>query len=131
MDDQVTGLREMLINKKEGEREKIGTSRIIAVSSGKGGVGKSTITVNLALALQELKREVFIIDSDIGMANIDIMLDINSKFDLHHVFKGLCTFEEAIATGPYGLQVLSGVSGLDDLMEVSFNDIKKMLATSS
>ncbi len=131
MDDQVNGLREMLINKNEDKDEKEKTSRIIAISSGKGGVGKSTITVNLALALQELKKKIFIIDSDIGMANVDIMLDLNSKFDLHHVFKGLCSFEEAIATGPHGLKVLSGVSGLDEVMDVGYKEIKKMLAASA
>ncbi len=131
MNKQASGLKEMLLNKDYKNTGVKNKSRVIAIASGKGGVGKSTVTVNLALALQELDKRVFIIDSDIGMANIDIMLDINTKYDLHHVFKGICSFEEAIVRGPYGLDVLSGISGLDELVEVSFDDINNLLVASA
>ncbi|HMA60053.1 MAG TPA: MinD/ParA family protein [Halanaerobiales bacterium] len=111
-----------------GNRDKDKQSRIIAVASGKGGVGKSTITVNLALALRELEKEVFLIDSDIGMANIDVLLGLKTKYDLNHVLKGLCSLKQAVETGPYGLNVLSGISGIDDVLNISNENIKHLLS---
>lgn len=132
MNNQASKLKDFVKNNDMGmqkdQKYDSNNSRIIAVASGKGGVGKSTITVNLALALRELDQDIFVIDSDIGMANIDVLLGLNSKYDLNHVLEGICTLKQAVETGPYGLNVLSGISGLDNVLNVSNDNIKHLLS---
>ncbi len=133
MNNQASKLKEYMADNNIKDIEKSNNnsskkkSRIIAIASGKGGVGKSTLTVNLALAIRELENDVFLIDSDIGMANIDVMLGLKSQYDLNHVLNGQCSLKEAVATGPYGLNVLSGISGIDDIINISNENIKKLL----
>lgn len=82
MRDQAVGLRK-LVNK--GQKS---NSRVIVVASGKGGVGKTNIAVNLALALRQLDNCVALIDVDLGLANVDIVLGITPPYNLGHVFRG-------------------------------------------
>lgn len=112
MRDQAEGLRR-LIKKQEG------ASRIIAVTSGKGGVGKTNIAVNLGLALRQLGHRVVLIDVDLGLANVDIILGVTPSFNLGHVFRGEKSIAEIIAEGPLGLKVLSGGSGVTDLADLN------------
>ncbi|RJX23905.1 MAG: hypothetical protein C4554_09910 [Dethiobacter sp.] len=90
-------------------------SRVIAMSSGKGGVGKSTATVNVALALQSLGKRTCIIDVDLGTANIDILLQLKAPYNLFHLVNGQKEIEEIIVHGPQGLMLVPGGSGLDEL----------------
>ena len=77
--------------------------RVLAVTGGKGGVGKSTVAVNLSVALAHAGRKVLILDADLGLANIDIMLGLHSKANLHHVISGERTLEEIMLDGPAGV----------------------------
>lgn len=90
-------------------------NRVITVTSGKGGVGKSNFTINFALALGALGQRVMILDADLGMANIDVILGITPSYNLYHVLKGQKTIQEVIVTGPQGLQVIAGGSGMQEL----------------
>ena len=62
--------------------------KIIAVSSGKGGVGKTSVSVNLALSMAKQKKEVLLLDADLGLGNIDVLLGLNTEYDLSHVISG-------------------------------------------
>lgn len=112
MRDQAAELRR-LVAKQEP------SSRIIAVTSGKGGVGKTNIAVNLALALCQLNQRVVLIDVDLGLANVDIVLGISPKYNLGHVMQGEKTLREIIVDGPLGLKIISGGSGITELANLS------------
>jgi flagellar biosynthesis protein FlhG len=90
-------------------------TRIIAVTSGKGGVGKTNFTINFALALMSYGQKVMVLDADLGLANIDVVLGINPQFNLYHVLKGEKAIQEIITTGPQGLQVIAGGSGIQEM----------------
>ena len=86
--------------------------KVIAVTGGKGGVGKTTVSVNLATAIAAQGRDVMLVDADLGMANVDVLLGLHTKFHLGHVVRGECSLEDAIVTGPHGLQIVPAASGI-------------------
>jgi len=110
IEDQATGLRRMV---------NPAPVRVIAVTGGKGGVGKTNISVNLGVALAELGRRVMLLDADLGLANIDVILGLHAKHNLSHVMSGECTLEEIMVTGPHGLKVIPGASGMQHMAELS------------
>jgi len=93
--------------------------RVLAVTGGKGGVGKSTVAVNLSIALAQAGRKVLILDADLGLANLDIMLGLHSKANLHHVISGERSLEEIMLDGPAGIKVIPAASGIKEMAELS------------
>jgi flagellar biosynthesis protein FlhG len=87
-------------------------ARIMAVTSGKGGVGKTFLSANLAAALARRGKRVLVLDADLGLANLDVVLNLFPKVTLHDVFTGKSTLEEAILPAPGGFCVLLAGSGL-------------------
>jgi flagellar biosynthesis protein FlhG len=87
-------------------------ARILAVTSGKGGVGKTFLAANLAAALAERGQRVLVLDADLGLANLDVVLNLHPKLTLHDVFTGKATLDEAILAAPGGFSVLLAGSGL-------------------
>ena len=86
--------------------------RVIAVTSGKGGVGKTFVSANLAAALAKLGHKVLVLDADLGLANLDVVLNLYPKITLHDVFTGKAKLEEAIVKAPGGFSVLLAGSGM-------------------
>jgi flagellar biosynthesis protein FlhG len=86
--------------------------KVIAVTGGKGGVGKTTVSANLAVAIAAQGRDVMLVDADFGMANVDVVLGLHTRFHLGHVVSGECLLEDAIVTGPHGLQIVPAASGI-------------------
>lgn len=93
--------------------------RVISVTSGKGGVGKTNITANLAIALARLGRQVLIWDADLGLANIDILLGLNSRYNINHLLNGDKTLEEIIIEGPEGVKIMPASSGIQEMAALS------------
>lgn len=116
MTDQARVLRDMV--RSAGGRPR-SRARVITVSSGKGGVGKTSLSVNLGVALVAQGRRVALVDADLGLANVDIVLGINSRYTLGHVLHGQRTFQEVLVNGPGGLQIVAGGSGVHELAEMS------------
>ena len=87
-------------------------ARIIAVTSGKGGVGKTFVSANLAAALTRRGQRVLVLDADLGLANLDVVLNLHPKITLHDVFTGKATLDDAILKAPGGFSVLLAGSGM-------------------
>ncbi len=111
--DQATGLREMAEKNKVTSR-----ARVLTITSGKGGVGKSSLSVNLGLALVKAGKKVLLFDADLGMANVNVLLGIIPKFNLYHVIKGHKTLREIIISTPDGLDMIAGASGYSSLADL-------------
>jgi len=86
--------------------------KVVAVTGGKGGVGKTTISTNLAISIASTGRDVMLVDADLGLANVDVVLGLHTRFHLGHVISGECRLEDAIVTGPHGLQIVPAASGV-------------------
>ncbi|HTZ40053.1 MAG TPA: AAA family ATPase, partial [Syntrophales bacterium] len=84
--------------------------RVIAITSGKGGVGKTNIATNLAYHLSQMKRKTLVLDADMGLANIDVILGIAPKHNLYHVLRGEKAIGEVIVDGPGGMKILPATS---------------------
>ncbi len=108
--DQAAGLRRMI---------QPTPVRAIAVTGGKGGVGKTNVSVNLAVALADLGRRVMILDADLGLANIDVVLGLHPEYDLSHVLRGEKMLEEVVVEGPSGVKIIPGASGIRQMAELS------------
>lgn len=96
-----------------------GKVKVITVTGGKGGVGKSSVSLNLAVALCQLGAKVMLFDADLGLANIDVMLGLKVKKNLGHVLSGECELKDIILTGPCGLRIVPASSGLRQMAELT------------
>jgi flagellar biosynthesis protein FlhG len=94
-------------------------TQVIAVTSGKGGVGKTNVVANLGYALTKLNKRVLILDADIGLANLDVLLGFSPKYNLQHVLSGEKTIAEVLVSGPGGMKIIPACSGVQELSDLS------------
>ncbi len=99
------------------EQENLGV-RVISVTSGKGGVGKTNVVANLAQALSQAGKRVLILDADLGLANMDVLLGLNPRYTIQHVLRGEKRLEEIMVDAPGGFKVLPSASGIQELTEL-------------
>lgn len=120
--DQATKLRQMM-----NTTQKQSKARVIAVTSGKGGVGKTSLSVNLAIELSKLGKKVVIFDADFGLANVEVMLGIRPKYNLLDLFHNDMNIEEIITNGPNGIGFISSGSGVSELASMDYDSIKLLI----
>lgn len=121
--DQAEQLRNII--KQQNTKKHL--ARVITVTSGKGGVGKSNISVNLAIQLSKLKKRVVILDADFGLANVEVMLGIRPKYNLADMmFRGK-NLKDIISSGPEGIGFISGGSGLRELTNLDSDQVKSLV----
>lgn len=117
MADQAETLREIMRN-KNGEEGKTKT-RVIAVASGKGGVGKTNISTNMAIAYANLGKRVVLMDADLGLANVNVVLGIIPKYNLYHLIRRQKTMNEIIMDTNYGIRIVAGASGFSKIANLN------------
>src|SRR5690554_231282 len=105
--------------------------QVIAVSGGKGGVGKSNVSINLALALAEQGRRVVLLDADLGLANIDILLGISAKHTIEDVLAGVCSLRDVLVTGPGGIKIVPASSGTQRMANLGLQEHAGLIAAFS
>jgi flagellar biosynthesis protein FlhG len=113
--DQANRLRGMIRLRAGGSARQAG--RVVAVASGKGGVGKSVIALNVAAALAGRGRRVALIDADLGLGSLDLLCGLAAEWNLSHVLSGAKRLEETLIDGPAGLKLVAGASGRTDLAD--------------
>jgi len=122
--DQAENLRTII---KRQNQKQVNNARVFAVTSGKGGVGKSSVSINLALQYRKLGKRVIILDADFGLANIEVMFGIIPKYNLSDlIFKGK-ELKEIIIEGLEGVGFISGGSGIAKLVNLDKEQIKRLV----
>jgi len=140
MEDQAEKLREIMKRKKGASasdesaagqdgntprRER--KARIITVTSGKGGVGKTNLSVNMALAFARLGRKVVVMDADLGLANVNVMLNMIPKYNLYHVIKKQKTIREILVETEYGIAIVAGASGFSQIANMNDDERREFI----
>lgn len=132
MVDQAQRLREIF----QGQQvytvpNRSGLSRVIAVASGKGGVGKTNLVVNLSILMGQAGNKIIILDADLGMANVDILLDLRSSYSLVDVVQGRKDLSEIILKGPYNIEVIPGGSKLQEMVDMDQQQREQLISKFS
>lgn len=113
MQDQASGLRRL------AKQPQLSKTKVITVTGGKGGVGKTNITLNMATAMARNGKKVMVLDADLGLANVDIMLGLRATRNLSHVLAGVCDLKDIIVEGPQGIRLVPGSSGTQSMAELT------------
>lgn len=101
------------------EELETGRGRVVAVTSGKGGVGKSTLSVNMAIALGRLGKKVLLFDGDLGLANINVLMGIIPEFSIYEVLKGKKKLSDIIIPTGFGIDIIAGANGISQLANLT------------
>jgi len=137
MEDQAEKLREIMKRKKDETAKpssvKTGgksadKARVITVTSGKGGVGKTNLSVNMALAFARLGKKVVVMDADLGLANVNVMLNMIPKYNLYHVIKKQKTIREILVETEYGISIVAGASGFSQIANMGEEDRRDFIS---
>jgi len=122
------GEKACMIKNKNSDKKYKKETRVIAITSGKGGVGKTNIVANLGFALSRLGKKVLMLDADLGLGNLDVLLGLAPKYNLSHVISGEKSIQEIILKGPGNVEILPASSGIQELTQLSEQQKMQILA---
>jgi flagellar biosynthesis protein FlhG len=126
MMDQAATLRRLVAERRPPTADR--RTRVVAVTSGKGGVGKTSLATNLGIVLAQRGARVILLDGDLGLANVHVLLGLTPSRTLQDVLAGAAALSEVIVPGPGGVMVLPGASGLEHLAELPVSQRQALLA---
>ena len=106
-------------------------ARTVAVTSGKGGVGKTNIVTNLAIAMARRGKKVLLVDADLSLANVDVLLGLQPKYNLSHVISGEKRLREIVLEGPHSIRLIPAASGVEQMADLRDEDLKTLIADFS
>ena len=121
MIDQANKLREMVIEKNKIQIEEKTEIKIFSIVSGKGGVGKTNFSINLAIKLQQMGKKVLVLDADIGFSNANILLGVQTQYNLFHLLEENTSLDDIIVKGPEGVNLISGGSDFFDIEGLDYS----------
>lgn len=121
MADQADKLRELMASYPSKNQ------RMIAIASGKGGVGKTNLAVNLGIALSEMGQNVIVVDADLGLANINVLMGLTPKYNLFHVTKGIKSMRDVVISTPYNIRFVAGACGFSELANMKDSERKNLI----
>lgn len=125
MYDQAAKLRQIAKNTNPVDKQH--HPRIIAVASGKGGVGKTNLVVNLGIALAQKGQRVVLFDADLGMANVDVLLGVIPKYSLYDLLQGEKAVEEILVQGPANIKIVPGGAGIEELANIDYYQRERLI----
>lgn len=125
MTDQAADLRALAGPDSAGTGD---TAKVIAVASGKGGVGKSTLVANLGIYFARRGMRSLVLDGDMGLANLDVLMNLDPSYSIQHVISGHKSLDDIIVEGPFGLRLIPGASGLLGVADMDPHDRTQVLA---
>ena len=135
MKDQAEKLRQLIIESKEKKNNPfynsddviINKTRVVAVTSGKGGVGKTNFSINLGISLSKLGYKVLVFDADLGLANIDVILGIIPKYTIADILNSDKDILDIITEGPDGIKLIAGGSGIKELINIDREKLENLV----
>ncbi|MBN2329923.1 MAG: MinD/ParA family protein [Candidatus Omnitrophica bacterium] len=104
------------------------STQVIAITGGKGGVGKSNIACNLAIAMAQMNKQVMVLDADLSLANVDVLLGLTPRYNLSHVIRGVKTMKDIMINGPAGVRIIPGGSGVEELTQLNPTEMARLFS---